>query len=143
MWLTNFEERLTAWRELRDSIHDMPVEQALVTVNDWWMRAPLVNHYLHWDDCTEWPDPWDLLADNVYCELARAVGIVYTLHLSEHPGVHDIQFAQTADQNSNLVLVNGGKYAVNWAFGELLNTCLQDIQISKTLDANIVTKKII
>lgn len=143
MWHSKFEERLTSWRELRDSIINMPLEQALITVNDWWMQAPLVNHYLHWDDHNEWPDPWDLLADNIYCELARAVGIVYTLHLSEHPEVRDMQLAQVQGSNDNLVLINSGKYAANWAFGELLNIYLQEMQISKTLDTNIVTKKII
>jgi hypothetical protein len=28
-----------------------------------------------------WPDPWQLLSDDVYCEVARGLGILYTITL--------------------------------------------------------------
>lgn len=143
MWSNSFEERLAGWNQLRSTASELPLEEALLVVNNWWMQVPLVNHHLHWHDVPNWPDPWDLLADDLFCELARALGIVYTLHMIERNDVTDVSLAYCQESNDNLVLVNQGKYVLNLAHGELLNIYSQDIQISKALDAKVVTKKII
>jgi hypothetical protein len=119
MWPPVFEERLQEWHDLRLQCRDLDLPQALEVINNWWWRAPMVNYYLHWDDRRGWPGPWDLLADNVFCDLARAVGMLYTVMIVDRSDVHDIQLAQT--QDDNLVLVNQGIYVMNWAPGELLN----------------------
>ena len=143
MWSNQFEERLAQWNQLRITASALPLEEALLAINNWWMQAPLVNHHLHWHDVPNWPDPWDLLADNLFCELARALGIVYTIHMIERDDITDMSLAYCQNTNDNLVLVNQGIYALNWAHNELLNICSEDMQISKALDAKVVTKKII
>ena len=53
-------------------------------INDWWFKAPIINHLIYWEDSKSWPTPWHLLNNNGYCELARALGIVYTVMLVEN-----------------------------------------------------------
>lgn len=74
-------ERLTEWRKIRDGLNssDDPYQSVLEV----WKRAPLVNQYLDPTDPGSWPDPWHLILDNRYDDLALALGIVYTLGLSE------------------------------------------------------------
>ena len=132
MWPLTFEERLQDWRDLRDQCLLVDYEIALHLINDWWWRAPIVNHYLHWDDNESWPDPWDLLADNHFCDLAKSLGIVYTILMLNHDETHSLELVQTPD--SNLVQVNKGKYILNWAPRELLNNQSTQITIRKTLD---------
>ena len=132
MWPLTFEERLQDWRDLRDQCLLVDYEIALHLINDWWWRAPIVNHYLHWDDDESWPDPWDLLADNHFCDLAKSLGIVYTILMLNHDETHSLELVQTPD--SNLVQVNKGKYILNWAPRELLNNQSTQITIRKTLD---------
>lgn len=74
-------ERLTEWRKIRDSLNssDDPYQSVLEV----WKRAPFVNRYLDPDNPGSWPDPWHLILDNRYDDLALALGIVYTLGLSE------------------------------------------------------------
>jgi hypothetical protein len=132
MWPLTFEERLQDWRDLRDQCLLVDYEIALHLINDWWWRAPIVNHYLHWDDGESWPDPWDLLADNHFCDLAKSLGIVYTILMLNHDETHSLELVQTPD--SNLVQVNKGKYILNWAPRELLNNQSTQITIRKTLD---------
>lgn len=132
MWHDSFDTRLQSWRILRHTITDCDLVTALTELNNWWSNAPFVTHYLHWDDRKVWPSPWELLYDNLFCSLARAVGISYTLLVVDRPDITDASLVQT--ENDNLVLVNGGKYIMNWAPGELLNIQSTKLQIKRHLD---------
>jgi hypothetical protein len=119
MWPNSFSLRLTAWNLLRSQAVDLPVEQALTEINGWWFRAPWTPYHLHWDDQQDWPDPWQLLSDNIYCSLARALGIVYTITLLDRPDMQDAELIEF--DNDNLVLVNNRKYILNWDSAEIVN----------------------
>lgn len=134
MWPITFEERLQEWVDLRQNCHDLALESCLLTINDWWARAPVVNHYLHWDDHRSWPGPWDLLADNMFCEVAKSLGIVYTIMMIERSDIEQIEIMDMED--SNLVQVNRGKYILNWCPGQLLNTCSLQQQPRKVLGSD-------
>ncbi len=69
MWAHTFPERLTAWAQLRTQAAALPPAQALAAINSWWFQTPWRPYHLHWDDVKTWPDPWQLLDDNVYCGL--------------------------------------------------------------------------
>jgi hypothetical protein len=74
-------ERLTEWRKIRDSLNSS--NDPYQSVLEVWKRAPFVNQYLDPNNPGSWPDPWHLILDNRYDDLALALGIVYTLGLSE------------------------------------------------------------
>lgn len=136
MWPATFQDRLIEWYHLRQQCSKGPLEQCLLTINDWWFQSPWRPYYLHWDDRQTWPTPWDLLADNVFCDLARALGILYTIMMVEHPEVGKLELTQ-CDQ-SNLVLVNDGKCILNWSQGEILNITSTKINILHRLDSGVL-----
>ena len=142
MWFDRYEERLASWYELRNANQSAPLEQALLNINDWWQSAPIVSKYLNWNEIEDWPDPWDLLADNRYCDLAKALGIVYTIHMINRPDITGLEMAANQDLRDNLVLVNQGKYILNWAPGVLLNITSPEVSVVRTIDSRAVTKKI-
>jgi hypothetical protein len=142
VWSDRYEERLVQWRELRTANQNNPIDQALLAINDWWQQAPMVNHYLHWDDLHDWPDPWQLLVDNHFCSLAKALGIVYTIQMTGRSDITAMHIADNGDSGDNLVLVNGGKYILNWASGELLNMTSTQVSIKRSVDSQVVVKKI-
>jgi hypothetical protein len=113
MWHKDFASRLSAWAELRSKVQSMPPEQILQTVNAWWYQAPWTGYYLHWDDMAKWPDPWQLLSDNIYCDLAKALGILYTISLLDRADMADAELVLDKD-GTNLVLVAKEKYILNW-----------------------------
>ena len=119
MWPSNFEQRLHAWGVLRESVQHASVEQALADINAWWFRAPWRAYHLHWDDQPNWPDPWELLSDNIYCDLARGLGILYTITLLDRADLQDSVL--TESDQGNLVLVQQGKYILNWDSQQVLN----------------------
>ena len=142
MWPTRYEDRLSQWHQLRLDNQNNPLEQALLNINDWWQQCPWVPYYLHWDDMEQWPDPWDLLVDNGFCSLAKALGIIYTIHMISRPDITCVELAANADSADNLVLVNKGKYILNWEVGKLLNITSPEINITRSIDSQVVTKKI-
>jgi hypothetical protein len=129
MWPTTFEARLASWNILRDQCQHLPIESALTRINDWWFRAPWRPYYLHWDDQTVWPDPWQLLSDNVYCEVARGLGILYTITLLNRADMNPASLVLT-DDGCNLVQVAKEKYILNWEPNNIVNT-FQAVQIKQ------------
>lgn len=139
MWPVDFETRLTEWSHLRSSAQSLDTA-ALQSINDWWFRAPMINHHLHWDDAAQWPDPWDLLSENQWCDLARALGIVYTILMIDENMRHRVTLVSTCQDN--LVLVDDGKYMLNWSPGELLNIHSVPHPILRTLTGEQLYQRI-
>lgn len=123
MWPKTFASRLESWAELRTRVQQLPLEEALQNINNWWRQTPWQPYYLHWDDQPKWPDPWQLLSDNVFCDLARGLGILYTLSMLDHKDLVSYELVLTED-GRNLVLINKEKYILNWDDSVLVNTPL-------------------
>lgn len=101
-----------------------------------------MNHYLHTDFIKDWPDPWQLISDNLYCNYARALGMIYTLLLV---GTKNIELVDAKDDNSNevvLVLVDDAKYVLNYWPNTVVNNQITDFKIIRTLDITPLYNKI-
>ena len=120
-WQSTFEARLSSWTQLREQATALPLEPALELINAWWFFSPWNGYYLHWDDCEEWPDPWQLLDDNMFCEVARGLGILYTIAMIDRADVDSVELVLT-DAGHNVVLVNKSKYILNWDKSTVVNT---------------------
>ena len=110
----SYSERLKEWRVIRESSQKLKLSQSCVEIDSWWQQAPLVNHHLHWHDQENWPDPWTMLSENIYCSLSRALGIIYTLILT---GIKNIELVHARDRQSEehyLVMVDDAKYVLNY-----------------------------
>jgi hypothetical protein len=139
MWPANFALRLESWNDLRDRCQTLPPEQALESINTWWFDVPWRPYYLHWDDQPNWPDPWQLLSDNHYCDLARALGILYTITLLDRADLGDATLVLTTT-GDNLVLVSKSKYILNWDRDTVVNTN-QETNIKKQLTQSAVKQQ--
>jgi hypothetical protein len=71
----------------------------------------------------KWPDPWQLLSDNIYCDVARGLGILYTITLLDRQDLISAELVLTEDSR-NLVLVNEEKYTLNWDNDVVVNNRL-------------------
>jgi hypothetical protein len=121
IWPATFASRLASWNHLRDQCQNLPAQSALEDINAWWFWAPWRPYYLHWDDQATWPDPWQLLSDDIYCELARGLGILYTITLLDRADLAPAELILTQD-DVNLVQVAKEKYILNWAADTVVNT---------------------
>ena len=122
MWPNTVDQRLQSWYELRQLASTADLESALDLVNSWWFNAPWRPYHLHWDDWQNWPDPWQLLSDNMFCPLARGLGILYTVTMLNRPDIQDAELINS--DNDNLVQISNGKYILNWDPKQIVNTSL-------------------
>lgn len=119
MWPRDFQQRLAAWNRLRAECAVGPWPEALHAINVWWFESPWTAYTVHWDDRSNWPDPWQLLEESRLCSLARGLGILYTIALLDRADMPAVRLVET-DQD-NLVLVDGGKYILNWCLDTIVN----------------------
>jgi hypothetical protein len=107
----------------RGTFYEIAKPDALEEINSWWQQTPWRAYHLHWDDQADWPDPWQLLSDNIYCDLARGLGILYTITVLDRYDLKDAVLIES--DRGNLVLVENGKYILNWDQSPGLNINLQ------------------
>jgi hypothetical protein len=132
-----YVDRLKEWRDLRNSIKTQTLEEQCVAIDRWWQQAPLVNHHFHWHDTQHWTDPWEMLSENTYCLLTRAVGMCYTLLMSD---ITDVELVHVQDQQAEehyLVLVGVTKYVLSYWPNTVLSNSLSNFKIinSKSLES--------
>jgi hypothetical protein len=125
MWKLPASERLSRWREFRKVIGTMPIEQAIAETAEFWRSCPFTPFYLEADQPNTWPSPWQLIDENYYCDIAKCLGIVYTLLLSEHRDTIDFEIRAYYDPEArvtyNLAWLGGGKYVLNFIDDEIVN----------------------
>lgn len=127
----SYDNRLQSWYNLRNQITIFDLGQQIIKIDEWWQKAPLINHYLHPSDLPNWPDPWELLVENTYCTLARGLGMCYTLLLM---GITNIEFVLATDIQGNdtsLVIVLDTY---------ILNYWPNTVQTNKTTDFTLSTR---
>lgn len=126
MWHLKIDERLKKWRDFRSHLGQLSFNQALTKTQDLWRTAPYVNYYLDPAKPELWPDPWTLLAENYYCDVAKTLGIIYTIYLSEHrQQAENFEFRVVLDKTDkyqyNLACFDSGKYVLNYWPTEIVN----------------------
>lgn len=138
MWKLGTSERLSRWRDFRKQLNTKPFEQALNSLVECWQTCPFAPYYLD-PDCPEsWPDPWTLIEENNYCDLAKCLGIIYTIVLTAHRNKFEVELRIYEDNKTghryNLAWINQGKYIINL----IDNTVVNKEQFDKTL---VIIKK--
>lgn len=127
MWNLNPEERLREWRSFRQNLEQLELVHALSDIAHLWSYAPYVTHYLSPDLVEDWPDPWTLIHENLYCDLAKSLGMFYTIYLCKHYNNTidnlELHIYRNIDSHDilNTVWVNGGKYILNLEFDKIVN----------------------
>jgi hypothetical protein len=129
-------ERISHWKHFRDGLDKLDTLTALQQVQQFWAACPYVPYYLDPKAPQGWPDPWQLISDNYYCDIAKALGIVYTIAFTKHnqdlkPELK-IYFDSSTGYDYNLVWLREGKYILNLTDTEIVN--------KKQLDTEFVLK---
>ena len=139
MWHRTFDTRLAAWNQLRTQSLDLSLEVALRQINAWWFESPWIPYHLHWDDRPDWPDPWQLITENYYCDLAKSLGMLYTLCLSKHGETLDAKICVYQNVETkyiyNLAVFDHGKYVINLLDDRVVN--IESVNTELTLKHQI------
>lgn len=81
MFDKKYEERLSVWKDFRLSLETSndPIQETI----EFYRFAPLVSISVDPYTPKTWPSPWELLAENQYCNFAKILGICYSLQLTD------------------------------------------------------------
>ena len=127
MWKLETGERIAHWRDFRKSLDAMSLDLAIQATTEFWHSCPFNPYYLDPEDPESWPSAWELVAENYYCDLAKALGIVYTIHFSQHstnlnlnPQIHIYNDTESG-YVYNLSVFAQGKYVVNFIDNTVVN----------------------
>ena len=124
-WDLRLSDRLAEWKDFRRKISGLSLAQAIPEVNRLWSTAPIVTYNLAPDEPNTWPDPWALLAENYWCDVAKSLGIVYTIYFSSHrtvPMEIRVYYDYKDKTRHNLAWIDDGKYILNYYPYEIVNT---------------------
>ena len=125
MFNTQPNLRLGLWKKFREDLSLLSIEQAIHEANDFWQKCPFIPFFLDYDRADSWPDPWQLITENYYCDLAKSLAIVYTLHLTTHkehlfPELR-VYFSPESGYYYHIAYLCHGKYVLNLIEGEVVN----------------------
>jgi hypothetical protein len=97
-----FFERLGVWKTFRDSLETSttPFDDVL----EFWRATPVGRPYADPYDRKTWPDPWELIDENIYCEFLQILGICYTLQLTERFSQSTFEIHITLDKKEEYVV---------------------------------------
>ena len=124
-WNLRVNDRLTQWKEFRHQLDRLPLESAVVELNNMWSTAPIINYNLDPSDPKTWPDPWTLLAENYWCDVAKSLGIAYTIYFSSHkltPMEIRVYYDYKDKTKHCVAWLDHGKYILNYWPYEIVNT---------------------
>jgi hypothetical protein len=121
MFGKKYEDRLLEWSEFRQSLehaHD-PIKDVIEFYN----VAPTVSiHTDPWDKTT-WPDPWELLEENQYCDFCRVLGMCYSLQLTDRFNhvPFEIHIVIDNKKSSTYYLLHVGNLVIGYTYGAYCN----------------------
>lgn len=80
--LRQFENRLAEWKKLRIVLgqSSSPVSDAI----SFWNNVPTAKRNIDPYDQSTWPDPWEMIEENSYCEFTKLLAVAYTLVFTSH-----------------------------------------------------------
>ena len=142
IFLFDYPTRLRAWANLRKSLQNFDIKTQCVETDFFWQSVPFQNYYLHPDFIKDWPNPWQLISDNIFCNYAKGLGMIYTLILL---GNKNIDLVDAKDHNNNevvLVLVDNAKYVLNYWPGTVVNNSVSSFEITRKHDLTPLYSKI-
>jgi hypothetical protein len=114
-------ERLAKWKQFRDTLENS--NSPLEDVAEFWSHAPFVSNFLDPQNPNSWPDPWHLIIDGRFDDLAIALGMLYTLQLTQRfiGSQFEIHMSIVSQNKSpNYWLVIDGCYVLNYHYKEVV-----------------------
>ena len=136
-WEQYYDQRLLKWNSLRQQCKELSQLDSLIAINNWFKYAPLVSSYLNIHDYLDFPTPWELIHDNIFCELSKCLGMAYTYLLLDKP----YETMLLLKDNYGYIL-RVDDYVLNLDPSNVLNTKQIDTDIIFTLDCELITTKV-
>ena len=75
------EERISMWKDFREEINDLPEDEMLNSIANFFADVPIGSRCLDFYTPESWPTPWELLYHKLFCTSSISLLIYHTLSL--------------------------------------------------------------
>lgn len=126
-------ERLAKWKQFRDTLETS--NTAFADIAEFWSHAPFVSDFLDPYNAVSWPDPWHLILDGRFDDLAITLGMLYTILLTQRFMVTSCEIHMSIvskNQSPSYWLTIDGTLALNYHYKQVV-----------TVDSTVDTPSII
>lgn len=112
-------DRLTEWKKFRCVLETDP--EPFSKVIELWSKAPFVNRYLDQNNPSSWPDPWRLVLDGKFDDLAICLGMLYTFQLTDRFSKENfkIYMIKKLEVNPVFCLAVSDQWFLNLHYGQI------------------------
>lgn len=125
-------DRLSTWREYRETLNDLNIEDAIETVLYFFNSVPYGSPVI--DICTpaSWPTPWELVESPVHCPSSISLMMFHTLSMSFPETEITLHIASMSNVPKLIVEVNGLLLNYNWCAASPLSEITPEFTFEKT-----------
>lgn len=99
MFPDNFYKRIKIWQNLRNDIET--AQDPFELLFTFWNAVPTNTISTDPYDENTWPDPWEMILQNDYCEFKKILAILYTLQLTERFSSSSFEIHITLDKDKS------------------------------------------
>lgn len=136
-------ERLVAWKTLRKSLVNLPLEDQLSNVVGFWSHAPTVSIAYDPERPETWPTPWEMMINGEWDRHSIAIGMDFTLRLS---GIDSerLRLKMIKDRQKEImtmVVIIDNKWIINYEYANI--TKIEDVIFDTILSLKYDGKKFI
>lgn len=129
-----YEDRLSAWKKLRTQI-DIESDPIQTAIN-FWSPIPESTRNIDPYDSATWPEPWEMIEENSFCEYTKILAIGYTLMLTEKykDWHYEIRVGLDRKQSKLYYMLLAGEHVVGFEDGKSVHISKlpKNIHIEKT-----------
>lgn len=122
-FILNPNERIKAWRDLRELIGTFEFEKQLDVVSKFWWQAPMQTYAIDFDRPETWPTPWEMIYQNGYDTSARALMMAETFILAfDDKGFDKFELHYIKDYvvEDMIMILNINGFILNHQFNSVL-----------------------
>lgn len=135
------EERLSLWKNLRESLAEKSLDQVLELVAEFFKLFPYATRAIDYYSPQDWPTPWEILYYGLFCTSSISLLMYYTLVLA---GVKaDLELLLVEDKNSVfMILLVDKKFVLNYELGmiSMYSSIETDLRVIKIYTRDQIKK---
>ena len=99
MFPQDYYKRISVWQDLRNDLETS--KDPFNLLFDFWNAVPTNAISTDPYDSKTWPDPWEMIQQNDYCEFKKILAIFYTLQLTDRFSEADFEIHITLDRDKS------------------------------------------
>ena len=118
------DERLHLWKNLRQEIKELTLEEQLETVAKFFSKVPFGSRAIDYFTPAEWPTPWEIIFHGKLCKSSISLLIFHTFSLLHTENIIELHLVDDGEDEYLLPVINNA-FVLNYELGQV-NKC-QDI----------------